>query len=109
MFFKRLVDLKKKVKFKINLKTNGEYKSVSYGCIRFVDSYRFLSISSDKLVKKLDMDDFVILKKELPDKWRNLNKKLAYPYEYFNNIDDYKKPVENLQKEDFFSKLKKMS
>ena len=33
-------------------------------------------------------------------------KKLAYPYEYFNNINDYKKPVDNLEKEDFFSKLK---
>ena len=31
---------------------------------------------------------------------------MAYPYEYFNNIDDYQKPVDNLKKEDFFSKLK---
>ena len=33
-------------------------------------------------------------------------KKLAYPYEYFNSIDDYQKPVNNLKKEHFFSKLK---
>ena len=33
-------------------------------------------------------------------------KKNAYPHEYFNNIDDYKKPVDNLKKENFFSKLK---
>ena len=107
MFFKRLVDSKKnKVKIKIIPKTNDEYISVSYGCIRFIDSYTFLSSSLDKLVKNFDMDDFVILKKEFPDKWQYLNKKLAYPYEYFNNIDDYKKPVYNLQKEDFFKKLK---
>ena len=31
---------------------------------------------------------------------------MAYPYEYFNNIDDYQKPVDNLKKEDFFSKIK---
>ena len=55
------------------------------------DSYRVLSKSLDKLVKNLDKDDFKILKKELPDKWQNLNKNLAYPYEYFNSIDDYKK------------------
>ena len=61
----------------------------------------------DKLVKNLDEDDFKILKKEFPDKWQFLNKKLAYPYEYFNSIDDYKKPVDNLKKENFFSKLKK--
>ena len=60
----------------------------------------------DKLVKKLDEDDFKILKKEFPDKWQYLNKKSAYPYEYFNNIDEYKKSVDNLKKEDFFSKLK---
>ena len=107
MFFKRLVDLKKdKVKFKILPKTNEEYIAVKYGCIRFVDSYCFLSESLDKLVKNLDEGDFKILKKEFPDKFQYLNKKLAYPYEYFNSIDDYKKPADNFKKKDFFSKLK---
>ena len=46
MFFKRLVDLiKDKVKFKFIPKTNEENISVKYGCIRFIDSYRFLSES----------------------------------------------------------------
>ena len=107
MFFKRLVDLKKdKVEFKIIPKTNEEYIAVKYGCIRFIDSYRFLSEILDKLVKNLDVDDFIILKKEFPDKWQYFNKKLAYPYQYFNSIDDYQKPVVNLKKEDFFFKLK---
>ena len=107
MFFKKLVDKKNdKVDFDIIPKTNEEYISVTYGCIRFVDSYRFLSSGLDSLVKNLVEDDFKILKKEFPDKWQYLNKKLAYPYEYFNSIDDYKKPVHNLKKEDFFSKLK---
>ena len=107
MFFKRLVDLKKdKVKFKIIPKTKKEYIAVQYGCIRFIDSYRFLSESLDKLVKNLDEDDFKSLKKEFPDKWQYLNKKLAYPYEYFISIDDYKKPVNNLLRENFFIKLK---
>ena len=107
MFFKRLVDLKKdKVKFKIIPKTNEEYIAVKYGCITFIDSYRFLSESLDKLVKNLDDDDFKNLKKEFPDKWQYLNKKLAYPYQYFNSIVDYKKPVNDLKKENFFSKLK---
>ena len=60
----------------------------------------------DKLVKNLDEDDFKILKREFPEKWRYLNKKLAYPYQYFNSIDDYKKPVNDLKKQDFFSKIK---
>ena len=107
MFFKKLVDKKNdKVKFDIIPKTNEEYISVTYGCIRFIDSYRFLSSGLDSLLKNLDEDDFKILKKEFPDKWQYLNKKLAYPYEYFNSIDDYKKPVHNLENKDFFSKLK---
>ena len=107
MFFKKLVDLKNdKVKFEFIPKTNEENISVKYGCIRFIDSYRFLSESLDKLVKSLDEDDFKILKKEFPDKWQYLNKKLAYPYQCFNSIDDYQKPVDNIKKEDFFSKLK---
>ena len=107
MFFKKLVDLKKdKVKFKIIPKTNEEYIAVKYGCSRFIDSYRFLSQSLDKLVKSLDEDDSKIFKREFPDKWQYLNKKLAYPYQYFNSINDYQKPVDNLKKEHFFSKLK---
>ena len=106
MFFKKLVDKKKdKVDFDNIPKTNEEYISVTYGCIRFIDSYRFLSSGLDSLVKHLDEGDFKILKREFPDKGPYLNKKLAYPYEYFNSIDDYKKPVHNLENKDFFSKL----
>ena len=50
--------------------------------------------------------DLKILKTGFPDKWNYLNKKLAYPYEYFNSIEDYQKPVENLENKNFFSKLK---
>ena len=62
-------------------------------------------MSLEGLTKNLNEDDFKILKKEFPDKWQNLNKKLAYPYEYLNSIDEYQKPVDNLEKEDLFSKL----
>ena len=61
MFFKRLVNLKnEKVKFDIIPKRNEENISVTYGCIRFIDSYRILSESLDELVKILDVDDFKI-------------------------------------------------
>ena len=163
MFFKKLFDKKKnKVVFEIIPKTNEEYISVTYGCIRFIDSYRFLSSGLDSLVKTLVdnsnktlknlkeeivdndeilnnnneiIDDKTIkdlkkdypeeiknleeallnymgendlknLKTGFPDKWKYLTKNLAYPYEYFNSIDDYQKPVVKLKKEHFFSKLK---
>ena len=170
MIFKTLVDRKKdNVKFEIIPKTDEKYISVKYGCIKFIDTYRFLSSSLDKLVKTLadnshktlknlkkeivgddkildiinelenmidktkrnksnsDLkkkypdkiieleeafldyigeNDLKLLKTEFPDKWRYLTKKLAYPYEYFNIIEDYDNPVDNLENKDFFSKLK---
>ena len=136
MFFKKLVDRNiDKVKFDIIPKTNEEY---IFGCIVFIDSYRFLSSSLDSIVKtKVDNShktlkslkkeivdngeilnivneigeedrtikylkkyypnkineleeallnymgeiDLKILKTGFPDKWKILNKKLAYPYE----------------------------
>ena len=66
-------------------------------------------MSLNGLVKNLYEDDFKILKKEFPDKWQYLNKKLAHPYEYLNTIEDNQRPVNNLNKEDFFSKLKNKS
>ena len=164
MFFKNLVDKKnEKVKFDIIPKTNEEYISVTYGCIRFIDIYRVQSSSLDSLVKTLvdnsnktlkdlkeeivDNDellkivdeiveddktikdlkkdypdkiknseeallnyigenDLKILKTGFPDNWKFSTKKMAYPYEFFNSIEDYQKPVNNLKKEDFFNKLK---
>ena len=41
-----------------------------------------------------------------PDKRKILTKSLAHPYEFFNSIDEYQKPVNNLKKEHLFSKLK---
>ena len=171
MFFKRLVDKKKdKVDFEILPKTNEEYISVTYGCTRFVDSYRFLSSGLDSLVKTLvdnghktwkDFEEEIVdngeisnilnetkmlitedkykndsmkdLKKDYPGKikeleealldymrendlkilktgfahkWKCFTKKLAYPHEFFNCIEDYQKSVNDLEEEDFFSKLK---
>ena len=85
--FKKLID-KKPDNINLNVipKTNEEYISVTYGCIKFIDSYRFLQSGLDELVKTLNEKDFEILKKEFPDNWQLLSKKLAYPYEYFKNL-----------------------
>ena len=75
---------------------------MTYGYIKFFDNYRLLPSSLSKLVKNLDIDDFEILKKELPDKRMYLNEKLANLHEYFKSSEDYQKPVVNLKKEGFF-------
>ena len=46
------------------------------------------------------------MKTEFPDNWNSLAKRLAYPYEYFKSLDDYKKFVDNIKEEDFLSELK---
>ena len=105
LFFKTLIDKKSdNVPFHVIPKTNEEYISISYGCIRFIDSYRFLQSSLDGLVKTVD--ELSLLKREFPSNWELLNKKLAYPYEYFKSLEDYDLPITNLVKEDYFSRLK---
>ena len=60
----------------------------------------------EALINYMGENDLKILKTGFPNKWKYLTKKLAYPYEFFNSIDDYQKPVDNLKIEHFFSKLK---
>ena len=64
MFFKKLFDKKNdKVEIDIIPKTNEEYISVTYACIIFIDSYRFLSSSLDSLVRRLVDKNHKTLKK----------------------------------------------
>ena len=54
LLFEKLTDKKKdEVLLDIITKKNEEFISVIYVCIRFIDSYRFLSSSLDSLVKTL--------------------------------------------------------
>ena len=86
------------------------YVSVQVGCLRFLDSYRFLSSSLQKLITSLN--DFPYMQNEgLTDDL--FKKKLAYPYEKFNlnNLREatHKATHEplnlNLTKEDYWSTL----
>ena len=104
MFFKKLVDKKKnKVDFDIIPKTNEEYISVTYGCIRFIDSYRFLSSGLDSLVKTLVDNSHKTLK--------NLKEEIVDNDEILNNVNkiveddrtindlkkDYPEEIKNLE------------
>ena len=51
-------------------------------------------------------NDLKILKTEIPEKWKFFDKKLAYPYECFNSINDYQKPENKFEKENHFGKFK---
>ena len=63
MSFKKLVDKKNdKLKSDIIPKTNEVIISVTYDCITFIDSYRFLSSSSHSVVRALVNDNHKTLK-----------------------------------------------
>ena len=49
-----------------------------------------ISKLEEELLSYMGENDLKVLKSGFPDKWKYLTKKLAYPYEYFGSIDDYK-------------------
>ena len=61
--------------------------------------------SEESLLNCMGENDLKLIKMDFPDKWKYSTEKLAYPYDYFITIFDYEKPVDNLKKENFFSKL----
>ena len=110
MFFNELINSKvEKKNLSVIPRTNEEYMSVNYSCIRFLDSMRFLTDSLEKLTESLKDIDYIHLKKHFPDHWKLLKNKLAYPYEFYKTLEDYEKPIDELLKADkeaYFSKTK---
>ena len=78
------------------------YKSVKIGCLKFLDSYRFLDASLDKLSTTLTFFPSLDSNGMEDDLFK---RNLAYPYEKGNNIESFYKPLK-LGREDFFSTLK---
>ena len=86
----------------IKAKSSENYISVKTGCLKFLDSYRLLDASLDKLSLKLT--SFPSLDKNgIEDDL--FKRKLADPYEKGKTIESYYKPL-NLGREDYFSTLK---
>ena len=100
-FLKNLVDKKKdKVDFEIIPRTNEEHISVTYGCIRFIDSYRFFLSGWDSLVKTLVGNNHKTLK--------DFEEELVNNDEILNIIDEIKMLItENKYENDSIKDLKK--
>ena len=110
MFFNELINSKvEKNNLSVIPRTNEEYMSVNYGCVKFLDSMRFQTHSLEKLTESLKEDDYIHLKKHFPNHWMLLKNKLAYPYEFYKTLEDYERPIDDLLKagnEAYFSKTK---
>ena len=100
-FFEKLVDRKNdKIKLDIIPKTNEEFIGVTFGCIRFVDSYRFLSSSLDSLVKTLVDYSHRTLK--------HFEEEIVENDEILNIVNEVKKSItEGKYKSDSIKDLKK--
>ena len=80
MFFNELINSEvDKKNLSVIRRTNEEYMSVNYSCIKFLDTMRFQTASLEKLTESLKDDDYIHLKKHFPNHWMLLRNKLAYP------------------------------
>ena len=107
LIFDELLTQAYKLRYEPNIipKSMENCVSVQVGCLRFLDSYRFLNSSLDKLMKSMQSgaNSFPIMTLEgMSDEL--FKKKLAYPYEYFTH-NNFQEPL-NLSPEDFWSTLK---
>ena len=96
LIFEKLINMATEKNIKINengisAKSSENYISVKIGCLKFLDSYRFLKASLDKLsltLKSLPSLDANGMEDDL------FKLKLAYPYEKGNNFESYYKSIE---------------
>ena len=107
LIFEKLINMATKKNIKINendiiAKSSENYISVKIGCLKFLDSYRFLDASLDKLSTTLTSFHSLDANGVEDDLFK---RKLAYPYEKGNTIESYYKPLK-LGRDDYFSTLK---
>ena len=107
LIFEKIINMATEKNIKINendiiAKSSENYISVKIGCLKLLDSYRFLDASLDKL--SLTLTSFPSLDKNgMEDDL--FKRKLAYPYEKGKNIESCYKPLK-LGRDDYFSTLK---
>ena len=89
-----------KLEIKIIPKSMENYVSVQVGCLRFLDSYRFLSSSLQKLILSLNSFPHMTANGFEDELFK---KKLAYPYEFFS-LENIHHQL-NLTKQHYWSTL----
>ena len=86
------------------MNSEGETKS-KYHKIRFIDSFKFMDVSLEKLVNNLSEEAFTNLKRYYTgDKLSLVKRKGVYPYDYIDTLERLKE-TKLPPKEAFYSKL----
>ena len=110
LFFEELMKTLPVKETKVLASTEENYISFEYGCLRFLDSYRFMPFALDYLSSLLKPEECSIFNSQ-PDVNILKNKKGIYPYEYIKGyeIRDICNIMHQTQlpsKEQFYSHLK---
>ena len=90
-----------KVQLKVIQLTNGNFRPITYGCLKFTNSGRFLDGRLNVLSSSLKREELFITKKELGSFKIFLQKICQNPHENFNSNKEYYKPTELFNKERF--------
>ena len=100
----RYISFTKKIQVGSYTTKEGETKPLKHQ-IRFIDSFKFMATSQDKLVNNLPKDAFNNIKRYYADdKLSLLTRKGVYPYEYMNSPEKLKETKLPLR-EAFYSRL----
>ena len=99
----KYISFSKKIEVKSYTKEEKEIKV--YHTIRFIDSFKFMATSLEKLVNNLPKDDCINLGLYYSgDKFNLLARKGVYPYEYMDSLEKLKETALP-PKEAFYSRL----
>ena len=100
----RYISFTKRIQVGIYTSKKGETKPLHHQ-IRFIDSFKFMATSLDKLVNDLPKDAFHNIKRYYAnDRLSLLTRKGVYPYEYMNSPERLKE-TQLPPKEAFYSRL----
>ena len=105
LFIKTLAKKLGKTALKVLAKTSEQYISFQFGCLRFLDSYRFLQGSLDAVTKSMIDEDFKITRNAYTndEDFKLLRKKGAIPYSFYTSHKSYEET--QLLPEMFFNDL----
>jgi hypothetical protein len=86
----KYISFSKIIKYETGEKNKLGFPITNYIELRFIDSFKFLSSSLDKLSKNVRKDQFFELSKYFPKEHLDLvTRKLAYPYEHMDSPEKY--------------------